>query len=82
MPSRYSSQHSKDDARQLAKNLGISYKVIPIEGAFKAFEEILREDFASLERDVTEENIQTGIRGIILMGLLQQVWLSSFIHWK
>ncbi len=69
MPSRYSSQHSKEDARQLAENLGIPYKVIPIETVFKAFEETLREEFAGLERDVAEENIQARIRGMILMSL-------------
>lgn len=69
MPSRYSSQHSKDDAKQLAQNLGIKYKVIPIEKAFTAFEEILAEEFLGLKRDVTEENIQARIRGAILMAL-------------
>ena len=67
MPSRYSSGHSKSDARQLAENLGIDYQEIPIEGPFAAFLDILAEPFEGREPDVTEENMQARIRGQILM---------------
>ncbi|MBN1518072.1 NAD+ synthase [Candidatus Sumerlaeota bacterium] len=69
MPSRYSSDHSKDDARVLAENLGIEYLTIPIEGMFGAFLDGLSPAFAGREPDVTEENIQARCRGIVLMAL-------------
>lgn len=69
MPSNYSSQHSKEDAKKLAENLEIRYEVIPIEKAFVAFKDILSEEFEGLEPDVTEENIQARVRGTILMAL-------------
>ena len=67
MPSQVSSKGSIDDAKQLALNLGIEFKIIPIEKAFAHFEEALSEEFAGLEKDVTEENMQARVRGIILM---------------
>jgi len=69
MPSRYSSEHSKTDAETLAHNLGIGYTVVLIEEVFSAFEKSLAESFQGLARDVTEENIQARIRGVILMAL-------------
>lgn len=69
LPSRYSSQSSLDDARQLALNLGIRYDVIPIETAFEAVERQLAPVFQGLTRDVTEENIQARLRGVYLMAL-------------
>lgn len=67
MPSRYSSQHSLDDAEQLAKNLGIGYEVVPIEQIFTASLQTLSESFGDAAPDVTEENMQARIRGILLM---------------
>lgn len=69
MPSRYSSEHSLADARQLAKNLGIHYLEIPIEPAHRAMESMMEEAFAGREPDIAEENIQARVRGTILMAL-------------
>ncbi|MEM1446966.1 MAG: NAD+ synthase [Planctomycetota bacterium] len=69
MPSRYSSGGSVSDAEALAKNLGIQFDVIPIEPAHTAVEGMLAEVFAGLEADVTEENIQARLRGVVLMAM-------------
>ena len=69
MPSRYSSEGSLDDAEQLCVNLGIECRVIPIEAAHGAFEEMLRPSFEGLSPDLTEENLQSRIRGVTLMAL-------------
>lgn len=77
MPSRHSSKHSMDDARALAENLGIDFRIIPIEPAHHALEKVmLAKEFAGLEEDVTEENIQARVRGNILMALSNKFgWL-------
>ncbi len=76
MPSRYSSNHSVEDAKQLAKNLGISFEIIEIQPAHQAMENSLARFFAKREADVTEENIQARIRGNILMSLSNKFgWL-------
>ncbi|MDX1657619.1 MAG: NAD+ synthase, partial [Nitriliruptorales bacterium] len=67
MPSPYSSDHSLRDAEALAKNLGITWKRIPIEPGMDAFDAMLAETFEGTEPDVTEENIQARIRGMLLM---------------
>jgi NAD+ synthase (glutamine-hydrolysing) len=69
MPSRYSSEGSKEDARVMAENLGIDFRVIPIERAHAAFLEMLRPSFEGLPEDLTEENLQSRIRGVTLMAL-------------
>jgi NAD+ synthase (glutamine-hydrolysing) len=69
LPSRHSSDHSIDDAVQLAKNLKTKYDIIPIEPAFQSFESILSPFFKKVPVDLTEENIQARIRGTILMAL-------------
>ena len=69
MPSRFSSDHSVNDAIQLAENLGMPYETITIERGFKAFEETLKPLFKDLPFDITEENIQARTRGVILMAL-------------
>jgi NAD+ synthase (glutamine-hydrolysing) len=69
MPSRYSSTHSVEDARALAENLGIRFRLIPIDGPHRAFEETLAEAFAGRKPDIAEENIQARVRGTILMAL-------------
>jgi NAD+ synthetase len=69
LPSQYSSQGSLDDARALAENLGIRYHVIPIQPPFESVKGQLREVFAGRPEDVTEENIQARLRGVMLMAL-------------
>lgn len=69
LPSRFSSEHSVNDAIQLAKNLNVSYDVISIEEAFQSFERTLAPLFRNFPADLTEENIQARVRGTILMGL-------------
>ncbi len=69
MPSRYSSDHSIDDALQLAHNLDIQYEIIPIQPMVDSFEQSLSDVFANLRSDITEENIQARTRGILLMAL-------------
>jgi NAD+ synthase (glutamine-hydrolysing) len=76
MPSRYSSPGSKSDAEALARNLGIEFKVIPIEKAFSAYLETLAEPFKDAKPDATEENIQARIRGNLLFALSNKFgWL-------
>ena len=76
MPSRYSSPGSKSDAEALARNLGIEFKVIPIEKAFSSYLETLAEPFKDAQPDITEENIQARIRGNILFALSNKFgWL-------
>jgi len=69
LPSRYSSQGSRTDARALAINLGIAFSEIPIEAPFAAFLETLAPHFAGRPADVTEENLQARLRGTTLMAL-------------
>lgn len=69
MPSPYSSQGSLDDAEALAKNLDMEYRVVPIEPAMIAYNNMLAEIFEGTNRDVAEENIQARIRGGILMAI-------------
>jgi len=69
MPSQYSSDHSVNDARQLAANLGIQYDIMPIESVYHAYEELLDPHFIGTESNVTEENIQARIRGMLLMAM-------------
>jgi NAD+ synthetase len=69
MPSPYSSRGSIDDALALAQNLGIRCLQIPIGDAFAAFKAQFKEIFAGLPEDTTEENMQSRLRGMILMAL-------------
>ena len=69
MPSQYSSGHSVQDARELACKLGIRFEVIPIAGIFDQYRQALAPIFAGLPEDVAEENIQSRIRGNILMAM-------------
>jgi len=69
MPSRYSSDHSRSDAADLAKNLGIEFREIAIEPMFAAYLESLAPAFAGKPSDVTEENLQARVRGGLLMAL-------------
>ncbi|MDR1506066.1 MAG: NAD+ synthase [Treponema sp.] len=67
MPSRFSSQGSKDDAAALAAVLGCEYRILPIETAFTAFLSALEGIFEGRPFDITEENLQARIRGTLLM---------------
>jgi NAD+ synthase (glutamine-hydrolysing) len=69
MPSRFSSEGSSTDAAALAENLGIDYFPIAIEAAHTALTEMLAPAFEGKDEDVTEENVQSRIRGLILMAL-------------
>ncbi|MEJ2554011.1 MAG: NAD+ synthase [Gammaproteobacteria bacterium] len=69
MPSRYTAAMSVDDARAEAESLGVEYHVIPIEPAFQAFLDSLKQEFAGTAEDTTEENIQARCRGVILMAI-------------
>jgi NAD+ synthase (glutamine-hydrolysing) len=69
MPGPYSSQGSVDDARALAKNLGIRFELLSINGAVEAYRQTLQQVFAGRKEDVTEENIQSRARGTLLMAL-------------
>jgi NAD+ synthase (glutamine-hydrolysing) len=69
LPSSISSQHSRDDARILAENLGIHFETIAIAGAVTAAEAALGPVFSGRPRDVAEENIQARVRGVLMMGL-------------
>jgi NAD+ synthase (glutamine-hydrolysing) len=69
MPSRYSSDHSRTDAEVLAANLGIDFRTIAIEPAHASALEMLAPSFEGREADLTEENLQSRIRGLTLMAL-------------
>ncbi len=69
MPSRYTADMSNEDALEQARRMGVRHSIIPIEPAFNAFLEMLREEFSGQPMDVTEENIQARCRGIILMAI-------------
>ncbi len=69
MPGPFSSKGSIDDARSLAKNLGIRFELISIDPAYQAYRGMLKEVFAGQAEDVTEENLQSRARGMLLMAL-------------
>lgn len=69
MPSPFTSDMSKEDARELAENLNIDFQEIPISDIFESYKDTLSDIFKGLEEDETEENIQARIRGNLLMAL-------------
>ena len=69
MPSRYSSEGSRTDAAMLADNLAIQMQTISIEPAFRSYLEMCAASFADKPADLTEENLQSRVRGTILMAL-------------
>ena len=69
MPSRYTSQMSREDAALQARMLGVSHSDIPIEGMFEATLAALQGEFAGRPPDTAEENIQSRCRGVLLMGI-------------
>ena len=76
MPSRFSSIGTRRDARRTAKGLGIRFLEIPIEPVFQAFLSTLEEGIGRTKPDVTEENLQARVRGVLLMALSNKFgWL-------
>lgn len=69
MPSRYSSEMSLSDAKVLAERLGVEWREVPIEKPFQDFLDMLQPHFQGRGPDVTEENLQARIRGMILMAI-------------
>lgn len=67
MPSHFSSDHSVNDAKKLAENLTSPYDIIPIEELYHSFNKTLKPFFGDLPFDITEENIQARIRGVLSM---------------
>jgi NAD+ synthase (glutamine-hydrolysing) len=67
MPSLFSSRGSIEDSIELAKNLGIQYEILNINKIFRGFQNLLKEQFNGLNSDLTEENLQARIRGVLLM---------------
>ena len=76
MPSKFSSKHSIEDAIALAKNLDMHYEIIPIQNSVDSIIKSLSKSFNGKKVDKTEENIQSRIRGNILMSLANKFnWL-------
>ncbi|MGH6922966.1 MAG: NAD+ synthase [Propylenella sp.] len=75
LPYRYTAEASLADAAECARRLGVQHDVLPIEPAVEGFSEILEPVFANLPRDVTEENIQSRTRGVVLMALSNKLGL-------
>jgi len=76
MPSRFSSEGTRDDAREVSENLGVDFREIPIEDVVGAFTDALAPSFAGRDPDLTEENLQARARGTLLMALSNKFgWL-------
>ncbi|MEZ5321336.1 MAG: NAD(+) synthase [Microthrixaceae bacterium] len=76
MPSRFSSDGSISDARRLSERLGIESRIVGIDAAHVALEQMLAPSFEGLEPDLTEENLQSRLRGVTLMALSNKFgWL-------
>jgi NAD+ synthase (glutamine-hydrolysing) len=76
MPSRFTSEATRADARLLAESLGTSFLELPISPVVESVEGVLAEAFGGRERDLTEENIQARVRGLLLMALSNKFgWL-------
>ena len=76
MPSQFSSQGTRRDARRLGKNLGVEFMTLPITPVLSAYKRTLAKPFKGLREDVTEENLQARIRGNLLMALSNKFgWL-------
>ncbi len=76
MPSRFSSEHSVTDAEKLCQNLGVAHRTIAIEPGHQGFLDMLGPSFEGREEDTTEENLQSRIRGVLMMGLSNKLgWL-------
>jgi NAD+ synthase (glutamine-hydrolysing) len=76
MPSRYSADETRSDAKRLAESLGTDFRELPIHDVVNATDAVLAESFAGRESDLTEENLQARIRGVLLMALSNKFgWL-------
>ena len=76
MPSRFSSDHSVADAEKLCANLGVESRILPIEPAHASMLEMLAPSFGDRDQDTTEENLQSRIRGVMMMALSNKLgWL-------
>jgi NAD+ synthase (glutamine-hydrolysing) len=76
MPSRFSSEGTRGDAQRLAEGLGIDFREIPIQPIVEDIEQALAEHFEGRDRDLTEENVQARVRGVLLMALSNKFgWL-------
>jgi NAD+ synthase (glutamine-hydrolysing) len=76
MPSRFSSDATRADARRVAESLGVDFREVPIEGIVGAFDESLSASFTGRARDTAEENVQARVRGTLLMALSNKLgWL-------
>ena len=69
MPYRFTSQESLDDAKKCADALGVRYEIVPIADPVEGFEQALAELFAGTNRGITEENLQSRVRGTLLMSI-------------
>jgi NAD+ synthase (glutamine-hydrolysing) len=69
LPSEFSSDHSINDAKALAKNLGCPYDIVPIRDSYESIRTSLKSQFEGTSFDLTEENIQARIRGVMLMAM-------------
>jgi NAD+ synthase (glutamine-hydrolysing) len=69
MPSPFTSDATRDDAREAAESLGVDFREVPIDPIVDAYESALAPSFAGHERDTTEENVQARVRGTLLMAL-------------
>ena len=69
LPSQYSSDHSIQDAKDLINNMGLQEQLLPIKNIYHSFEKELAEMFADKKPDLTEENMQARIRGVLLMAV-------------
>jgi NAD+ synthase (glutamine-hydrolysing) len=76
MPSRFSSEATRTDARRLAESLGIDFRELAIEDVVESFDTTLAPSFGERPRDLTEENLQARARGVLLMALSNKFgWL-------
>jgi len=75
LPYRYTSAESLKDAADCASRLGVEYDILPIAPAVEGFGEVLEPLFANLPRDITEENIQSRVRGTALMAVSNKLGL-------
>jgi NAD+ synthase (glutamine-hydrolysing) len=76
MPSRYSSEATRGDARRLAESLGTDFRELPIGEIVNAFDGVLAESFQGRAPDLAEENLQARVRGVLLMALSNKFgWL-------
>ena len=82
MPSKYNPDSSVEDAKKLAENLNIEFKVIEIEDIVEKLRTLLKDTLEEPLASVTDENIQSRIRGNIIMGLSNQLCILVLTNWE